>query len=281
MTTTTTTTTTTKIQNHHQQQSLPQLPVPLSLSLSLSLCLSLYIPTMQPFTVVQPTLSIVSRKSPFSKFPVHRIYCVGRNYAEHAAEMGEDSSKAPPVFFQKPSCSALVDTSIRQDVKFPPQTTNLHYEAELVVAIGATTTTKEAEPMIFGYAVGCDLTRRDLQGAAKKSGHPWDTAKGFDDSAPCGPIVPREEAALDGASVLSLKTRTATNDFVLKQSSRLDAMIWSVEDVVANLSKYFVLQPGDLIFTGTPAGVGPLQVGDRVKIECEPSSLPACEFTMV
>jgi fumarylpyruvate hydrolase len=191
-------------------------------------------------------------------FPVHRIYCVGRNYAEHAREMGGTPEREPPFFFSKPA-DAVVTAA---EVPFPPRTTNLHHEVELVVALGSggfKLPVFEALSCIFGYGVGVDLTRRDLQTEAKKSGRPWDVAKGFDHSAPVSPICPASECGhpRQGEIVLSV------NDDVRQRGDIAD-MIWSVPEIIATLSGFYELRPGDLIFTGTPVGVGPLQRGDRV-----------------
>jgi fumarylpyruvate hydrolase len=196
------------------------------------------------------------------RFPVHRIYCVGRNYAEHAREMGADPKVEPPVFFTKPA-DAIVANGI--DVPYPSRTENLHHEVELVVAIkaeGRDISAGEAAKYVFGYAVGNDLTRRDLQGAAKKKGLPWDTGKAFDASAPISAIRP----ASPGLTVRAAGRIWLTVNGDMRQQSDLAEMIWSVPEIISELSTLFELQAGDLIYTGTPAGVGPLRPGDR--IEC-------------
>jgi fumarylpyruvate hydrolase len=230
--------------------------------------------------VITPSLSIVTRSSSSSswkalalRFPVNRIYCIGRNYREHALEMGGNPDREPPFFFQKPA-NAIVDTPAK--IPYPPMTSDLHYEGELVVAIGETgfnMTEQEANECIYGYAVGCDLTRRDLQDQAKKQSRPWDTAKGFDCSAPCGSIVAKKEIRLEESTILKLQVGNE-----VKQEGMLGQMIWSVPETLAYLSRYFRLMPGDLVMTGTPAGVGPLEVGDSVKISC--GELPPCEFSI-
>lgn len=193
-------------------------------------------------------------------FPVHRIYCVGRNYADHVREMGSDPRSEPPVFFSKPA-DALVPPGA--DVRYPPRTQNLHHEIELVVALGRggrDVPVGEAAALVYGYAVGNDLTRRDLQAAAKKAGQPWDTAKGFDDSAPVSALRPFDEIGHPTQARIWLEVNG-----VLRQQADIADMIWSVPEIIAELSAYVELRPGDLIFTGTPAGVGALVPGDRVR----------------
>jgi fumarylpyruvate hydrolase len=194
------------------------------------------------------------------RFPVHRIYCVGRNYADHAREMGGNPEREPPFFFDKPP-DAIVTNSAA--VAYPPRTANLHHEVELVVAIGKAgrdIPVGEANDWIFGYAVGNDLTRRDLQFASRDKGRPWDTAKGFDQSAPITAIHAVGETGL----IMRGRVWLSVND-VKRQESDIAEMIWSVPEIIAELSTLYTLQPGDLIYTGTPAGVGPLQPGDRVE----------------
>lgn len=189
-------------------------------------------------------------------FPVHRIYCVGKNYAEHAREMGSDPTREAPCFFTKPADAAHT----LQRVAYPPATANLHHEVELVVALGrggSNMDAKQAAGLVFGYAVGLDLTRRDLQAAAKQRGQPWDTAKGFDLSAPMSPIVPAQQVADAGRGRIWLEVNGE-----LRQSADVADMTWSVAEIISHLSALFQLSPGDLIFTGTPAGVGPLVPGD-------------------
>lgn len=178
-------------------------------------------------------------------FPVRRILCVGRNYAAHRAEMGGDD-RDPPFFFAKPA-DAIVPPG--ENVPYPSATADLHHEIELVVAIGP--------GGVFGYAVGVDLTRRDLQAAAKAKGQPWDSAKGFDHSAPISAIRRLEELG-DAAISLSVNGQ-------VRQSARIGDMIWSVAEIIEQAGKLWAIQAGDLIFTGTPEGVGPLSKGDRVE----------------
>ena len=196
-------------------------------------------------------------------FPVRRIYCVGRNFADHAREMGATapSSKAErgtPVFFHKPADAVVTDGR----VAYPPGTRELHHEVELVVALGRDAPDGElrveaAPELVFGYAVGLDLTRRDLQAAAKAKGLPWDTAKGFDHSAPVGEIVPAADVGELAPRRLSLEVNGQ-----LRQRSGLDQLIWDVPEILHELSKLYALRAGDLVFMGTPAGVDALQPGD-------------------
>ena len=180
------------------------------------------------------------------RFPVRRVYCVGQNYAAHAKEMGHE--RAEPFFFTKPADAVVVDS---RDPVFPLSTANLHHEVELVCAIGT-------DGKIAGWAVGCDLTRRDLQAAAKEKGRPWDAGKGFDQSAPCGPIT--LGALPDAAAPIALSVNGEA-----RQAGLLDDMVWNPEEILAKARTLWDVRPGDLIFTGTPEGVGPLQPGDRVE----------------
>jgi fumarylpyruvate hydrolase len=205
-----------------------------------------------------PTLSLttIAISGSEQRFPVRRIYCVGRNYAEHAREMGNDPRDLP-FFFSKPA-DAVVGTGAR--LAFPSRTADLHHEVELVVALGRGGTNiavADSNAMIFGYAVGIDLTRRDLQAEAKKAGRPWDMAKGFDHSAPIGAL---RVGVPPAAAAISLSV-----DGELRQNGDLKDMIWSVAEIIAALSTFVELAPGDLIFTGTPAGVGAIRRGQTVR----------------
>jgi len=197
-----------------------------------------------------PSLPIVGSDQ---RFPVRRILCVGQNYAAHAREMGSDPDKQTPFFFTKPGDAIVSDGA---NPSYPSATTNLHYEAELVAVIGPG---EDGGVNIVGWAVGCDLTRRDLQAEAKKAGRPWDAAKGFDQSAPCGPVTLGDLPSPDGAIRLSVNGET-------RQDSVLNDMILNPDRIVAAAAALWSLQPGDLIFTGTPSGVGPVQAGDRVVV---------------
>lgn len=192
-------------------------------------------------------------------FPVHRIYCVGQNYAAHAREMGADPEREPPLFFAKPA-DALVPNGAT--IPYPSRTANLHHEVELVVALGASgrdIAAGEAEAYVFGYAVGNDLTRRDLQHAAKERGRPWDSAKGFDRSAPMTDLFPVERYGHVRQGEIRLEV-----DGELRQRADIADMTWSVPEIIAELSTFFELRPGDLIFTGTPAGVGAVGPGQTM-----------------
>jgi fumarylpyruvate hydrolase len=192
-------------------------------------------------------------------FPVHRIYCVGQNYAAHAREMGSDPDRTPPFYFSKPA-DAIVKNGAR--IPFPSRTCDLHHEIELVAAIGKggrDIPVADASTHVYGYAVGIDLTRRDLQAQAKKAGKPWDTAKGFDCSAPISTI----HRAVDIGHPKKGRIWLAVNGKI-RQDGNLAELIWSVPEAVAELSTYFELRPGDLLFTGTPSGVGAVQRGDRI-----------------
>ncbi len=194
------------------------------------------------------------------RFPVRRIFCVGRNYPEHSREMGSLDLRAPPFFFTKPADAVVESGSV---VPYPSRTTNLHHEIELVVALGAggcNVAVDAAPDLIYGYTVGIDLTRRDVQAAVKEQGKPWDAAKGFDHSAPIAPILPAAGRAYPAKGRIWLEV----ND-ELRQNADIAEMIWSVPEILAELSTWFELKAGDLIFTGTPAGVGPLQPGDRLR----------------
>ncbi len=204
--------------------------------------------------VTIPTIAIAGSTD---RFPVRRIFCVGQNYAEHAREMGNDPDRQQPFFFTKPA-DAVVENGAT--LPFPARTADLHHEVELVVALGAGGSdidAKDAIAMIYGSAVGIDLTRRDMQAVAKKAGRPWDMAKGFDRSAPVAALTPGAPPET-GAIALTINGKT-------RQSGDLSMMIWSVAEVIAVLSTYVELAPGDLIFTGTPAGVGPIRAGERVR----------------
>lgn len=192
-------------------------------------------------------------------FPVHRIYCVGQNYAAHAREMGSTPERESPFYFMKPADAVVSDGS---SVPYPPRTADLHHEIELVVAIGRggrDIRVEDAAAHVFGYAVGIDLTRRDLQAEAKQRGRPWDAAKGFDHSAPVSAIRPAGEIGHPTSGRIWLQV----ND-ELRQNGDLEQMIWNVPEIVSRISMFVALQPGDLVFTGTPAGVGPLRRGDRI-----------------
>ena len=203
-------------------------------------------------------------------FPVRRVYCVGRNYAAHAREMGFDPDREPPFFFCKPNDDASVvpvAEGATATLPYPPLTTNYHYEAELVVAIGKggrDIAQADAASHIYGYAVGLDMTRRDLQIAAREKGRPWEVGKAFDFSAPIAPIVRRTDAPTVDSAGIVLEV-----DGAARQQATIAHLIWSVDEVIANLSTLFTLQPGDLIFTGTPEGVGAVQRGQAMVVRID------------
>jgi fumarylpyruvate hydrolase len=208
-----------------------------------------------------------------ARFPIRRVFCVGRNYEAHAREMGNDPNREPPFFFMKPADAVVAATGT---VPYPPLTEDLHHEVEMVVAIGkggANLSAEKALEHVWGYAVGVDLTRRDLQAVAKKMSRPWDWAKGFDASAPCGPIVPVAVTGHPRAGSVSLAVNGEP-----RQQGDLNELIWPVADVIAYISQSVALAPGDIIFTGTPAGVGALQPGDRVSATV--TGVGTIEFTM-
>ncbi|MFZ4873595.1 fumarylacetoacetate hydrolase family protein [Janthinobacterium sp. Mn2066] len=208
---------------------------------------------------VQPSVPVVGSTD---TFPVHRIYCVGRNYVDHAKEMGHTGREAP-FFFMKPADAVLpVAAGVTGELPYPAHTADFQHEMELVVAIGkggSDIAAADALQHVWGYAVGLDMTRRDLQGEAKKLGRPWDTGKAFEQSAPIGPITPAAQAGEIGKAAITLHVNG-----VLRQGSTTDLLIWNVAETIADLSKYFTLQPGDLIYTGTPAGVAAVQRGDEL-----------------
>jgi fumarylpyruvate hydrolase len=192
------------------------------------------------------------------RFPVRRVYCVGRNYAEHAREMGGDPSREPPFFFQKNPDNLFAGS----EFPYPTASREVHHEIELVVFLkagGQDIAGEAALDCVFGYAVGLDMTRRDLQGEAKKAGRPWEAAKAFEFSAPCGEIVPAAEIGHPAAGRMWLEVNGRT-----AQEGDLAQMIWSVPEAISHLSRLFRIAPGDAIMTGTPAGVGPVQRGDEL-----------------
>jgi fumarylpyruvate hydrolase len=204
-----------------------------------------------------PSLAVEGTRG---RFPVHRIYCVGRNYAEHAREMGHDPDREPPFFFMKPADAIVTDGG---DFAYPSHSTDVHHELELVVALGSGGTevpAARALDLVYGYAVGLDMTRRDLQAEAKKMGRPWDTVKAFDGSAPCSPIRRASEIGHPTRGAIWLEVNGTS-----RQRGDLSQLIWKIPEMIAYLSTLFTLAPGDLIFTGTPAGVGPVERGDGLK----------------
>lgn len=219
---------------------------------------------MSRFVFAPPPVTALPVRDQDGLFPVHRVYCIGRNYADHAREMGHDPDREPPFFFQKNPDN--LDLSGR--FPFPAHSREVHHEAELAIALGSGGSdidVRDALSCVFGYALALDMTRRDLQAEAKKAGRPWEVAKAFEHSAPIGPLHP---AALIGHPDRGRITLTVNG--VLRQDGDLAQMIWSVPEIISCLSRYFHLQAGDVILTGTPAGVGPVSPGDVMTMALEP-----------
>jgi fumarylpyruvate hydrolase len=214
---------------------------------------------MADFVITPPAITAVPVAGG-GAFPVRRVFCVGRNYAEHAREMGSDPDREPPFFFMKPADALLTNDA---DMPYPPQSTQLHHEMELVVAIGtggAAIPESEALNHVWGYAAGLDMTRRDLQNAAKKEGKPWDMGKGFDHSAPIGMMVPAAKIGHPSRGLIELKVNGK-----VRQTSDLSKMIWTIPETIACLSGLVTLAPGDLIYTGTPENVAAVARGDLLE----------------
>lgn len=214
------------------------------------------------YTIAPPAIPSLPISGSDQRFPIRRVFCIGRNYAEHAREMGASVDKASPMFFCKPADAVVSDGA---DVPYPSATNDLHHEVEMVVALGSggrDLTPEQATALVWGYGVGLDLTRRDLQAQAKAKGHPWDVAKAFDHSAPVSALRPAAEVTLDANSALRLSVNGE-----LRQQTTLGDMVHGVPQIIAALSALFELKAGDLIFTGTPAGVAALQRGDRFHAE--------------
>ena len=219
---------------------------------------------MSEYAVSPPPVVSAPIAGEAARFPVRRIFCVGRNYGAHVREMGGDAKDQPPIFFTKPADALVVDGA---EVAYPAATRDLHHEIELVVALragGADIPAARALEAVYGYAAGVDLTRRDLQGLAKSGGQPWDAAKAFDHSAPLGPIRRMEGQAPPADAAIRLSV-----DGEGRQRARLSDMIWSVAEVISEASKLWTLSAGDLIYTGTPEGVGAVARGQRVEGEVE------------
>jgi fumarylpyruvate hydrolase len=218
----------------------------------------------------QPSLPIADSDA---RFPVHRIYCIGRNYADHAKEMGMEVNRTQPMFFMKPADAIVTDGA---DVPYPPATQDLHHEVEMVVALGhggRDISIDDAPGCIYAYGVGLDLTRRDLQAAAKTKGNPWDIAKGFDASAPVSALRRAAEAADPRHARLTLDVNGTR-----RQDGMTGEMIFGIAEIIHELSRLWTLAPGDLIFTGTPAGVAALHRGDRVRAELQGVAVLECRI---
>ena len=212
------------------------------------------------YVITPPEQASVAVRDTDNRFPIRRVYCVGRNYEAHAREMGKDPSREPPFMFQKPADAVVADGSL---IDYPPQTNNLHHEIELVVAIGRggrDIPAAAANEHVYGYGVGIDLTRRDLQFAARDAGRPWEWGKAFDRSAPCSAIVPASVIGHPAKGRIWLSVNGS-----VRQDADISQLIWSVPEVIAFVSSSMALHAGDLIFTGTPAGVAPLVPGDVVE----------------
>jgi fumarylpyruvate hydrolase len=218
---------------------------------------------MDETVIPRPVAASLVVQGSSARFPVRRIYCVGRNYADHAREMGE-TGRERPFFFAKPGDAVLnVADGTEGLLAYPPATQNLHHEVELVVALGAgghDLSVEQAAACIWGFAIGLDMTRRDLQSEAKKAGRPWETGKAFDHSAPIGPLHAVKQTGPMESGRIALTVNGQP-----RQAGNLSDMIWSVPEAIADLSTFFTLQPGDLLFTGTPAGVGAVVRGDHLE----------------
>jgi fumarylpyruvate hydrolase len=212
-------------------------------------------------TPAQPSIPVAGRAE---RFPVRRIFCIGRNYADHAREMGASVDKANPMFFTKPADAIVTDGA---DVPYPSATQDLHHEVEMVVALGAggsDLSVEQAGKLVWGYGVGLDLTRRDLQAQAKAKGAPWDVAKGFDHSAPVSALVPAGEATISAGTRIALEVNGE-----VRQQGTLGDMVLGVPEILSALSRLFELKAGDIVYTGTPAGVAALVRGDRFRATLE------------
>jgi fumarylpyruvate hydrolase len=212
------------------------------------------------YIITPPEISTLPIRGSDELFPIHRIYCVGRNYAAHAREMGHDPDREPPFFFQKNPDTIIPDGG---NFPYPDKSNDVHFEIELVIALfkgGKDIEEAEAMACVFGYAVGLDMTRRDLQGAAKKSGRPWEIGKAFENSAPCSEVVPKDKVrGLENARIwLDVNCKT-------RQDGNINQLIWKIPEIISYLSGLFTLAPGDLIYSGTPSGVGAIVKGDLMK----------------
>ena len=212
------------------------------------------------YVITPPTIPTVPVRGSDALFPIHRIYCVGRNYAAHAREMGYDPDREPPFFFQKNPDTIVPNGG---NFPYPDKSKDVHFEMELVIALskgGKDIAEADAMDCVYGYALGLDMTRRDLQGVAKKAGRPWEVGKAFENSAPCGEIVPADQVSgLENARIwLDVNGET-------RQDGNINQLIWNIRETISYLSGLFTLAPGDLIYSGTPAGVGAIVKGDVMK----------------
>jgi fumarylpyruvate hydrolase len=228
---------------------------------------------MSDFVIELPEIATLPVKGTDGLFPVRRVYCIGRNYAAHAVEMGHDPDKEPPFFFQKNPNNLDVSGTF----PYPPHSADVHHEAELAVALksgGKNIAVKDALDHVYGYGVSLDMTRRDLQGQAKKMGRPWEVGKAFEDSAPITALVPAAECGHPDSGLIRL---TVNGD--VRQEGDLNQMIWKIPEMISYLSAYFELAAGDVILTGTPSGVGPIERGDKMEVTVD--GLPSLEVTVV
>lgn len=226
------------------------------------------------YVINPPEIPSLPVEGDSKRFAVNRIYCVGRNYADHAREMGHDPDREPPFFFMKPATAIVTEG---KEMAYPALSKDVHHEIEMVVALGkggANIPSDKALDHVWGYGVGLDMTRRDLQGEAKKMGRPWDTGKAFDQSAPCSALVPVSQCGHLAKGRIYLKVNGQ-----VKQDGDLAMMIWNVPDTIAYLSTLFTLMPGDLIFSGTPAGVAAVARGDL--LEGHVDGLPALKTKII
>ncbi len=218
---------------------------------------------MSEFVITPPKQAAIPVKGSDALFPVRRIYCIGRNYAAHAIEMGHDPDREPPFFFQKNPDNVISTGTFA----YPPKTSEVHYEMEMVVVLksgGVNIAIEDALDHVYGYGLGLDMTRRDLQGEMKKMGRPWEIGKAFEESAPVGPIVPAAEIGHPDSGAIELKVNGE-----VRQKGDLNQMIWKVAEQISYLSDYYELAAGDLIMSGTPAGVGPINKGDVMECYVE------------
>ncbi|WP_099865250.1 fumarylacetoacetate hydrolase family protein [Pararhizobium haloflavum] len=212
----------------------------------------------ESYVIAPPAIVALPVEGSDDLFPVNRVFCIGRNYAAHAVEMGHDPDKEPPFFFFKSPSNIAVG----EDFPYPSKTSDVHHEIELVVALekgGTNISVDKALDHVYGYAVGLDMTRRDLQGEAKKMGRPWEVGKSFEKSAPCGPLVPAAKIGHPTEGEVTLDVNGER-----RQTGDLNQLIWKIPEMIAILSEYFELQPGDLIMTGTPSGVNAISKGDTM-----------------